>query len=186
MNKKLQFPSFKNINLLLRYCHASLSHKQVNIYFIKWRGKVLKKLFLALLSVLTLFVTVAFAQEPACFVGSKGQSIGLSNACANSNSTGKLLSFPDVQIESADDGTSLEVKGTVANYSNQAVPLLMVNFNVMDKKQGSILTSDNAVVLSGGVIQPGEELAFSKLISTLTLGEKVNKSKLRVQVTGSV
>jgi hypothetical protein len=152
----------------------------------KWRGEVVKRLFLALLSVLTLFVTVAFAQEPACFVESNGQNIGLSRVCTSQQSIGKPLSFSKVQIQPADNGTSLEVKGIVANHSNQSVPLFVVNFNVRDKKQDSILTSDNAVLLSGGVIQPGEELSFSKLINRETVGETVNISNLQVQLTGTV
>ncbi len=146
----------------------------------------MKKLFLALLSVLTLFVTVAFAQEPGCLVKSNGQNIGLYSVGTRQESVGKPLSFSKVQIELADDGTSLAVKGIVANHSNQSVPLFVVNFNVRDKKQGSILTSDNAVVLSGGVIQPGEELSFSKLINRETVGETVNLSNLQVQLTGTV
>jgi hypothetical protein len=150
---------------------------------------VKKLLLLVLLSVVTLFSTIAFAQESVCFT--QGQEQIITNSLCQ-RQTGEVsvldkpLSYFSVQVEPAGDRTSLEVNGIAVNTSNRAISVSMVNFNVIDKKQGHILTNDNAVILSDGVIQPGEELAFSKLINTDKLGKKVKTSNLRADVTGSV
>lgn len=148
-----------------------------------WAAVVLKRLLGVVLG-FALFTTGAFAQDAVCFMEWKGQIVDLTNSLCRSQTLAKPLSFSNVQIASAGDGSSVEVRGTVVNNSNQAVPLSVVNFNLIDK--GRVLISDRAVVLAGGVIQPGEELAFSKLIGTNTVGEKVNISYLQVQVTGSI
>lgn len=147
---------------------------------------------------LTLFPKVAFAQDALCFIEWHGNVIDLSNSICRSKtenyiSAAKLtllssadIRLSDVQIEQATDGTSLEIKGTINNESDKVCSLSLVKFDVINKQNGHILTSNTVVVEAGAGIEPGEQIAFSKLIKRNIVGGNVKISDLQIEITGSV
>lgn len=151
----------------------------------------MKKL-LGIIAVLALFPTTASAQDAVCFMEWGGQVIDLSRLCtqtvAKSNEPAVAVSnfrVSDVQVAPTGDGTSLEITGTIINESSKASSLSAVQFNVIDQS-GRIVARDSAVVEAGSRLAPGQQLAFSKVISKDALGGNANISNLRVEITGSV
>lgn len=154
----------------------------------------MKKL-LGIVSVLILFPTEALAQDALCFIEWQGNIIDLSSSMCSSRiknqisaANPKLLSdiqFSDVRIEQAMDGT-LEIKGTVTNESDKLSSLSLLKFKVINKQNGRILTSGTVVIEAGAGIKPGEQIAFTKLISRNILGANEKTSDLGVEITGSV
>src|SRR5919202_882772 len=129
---------------------------------------------LGIISVLALFPTGAFAQEPVCYMEWSGQTLDLSSLCTsntpeqpNTSNTSNFR-FSDLRIEPAKDGSFL-VTGIITNESNKVSTLSSVQFNVIDSENGRILTSDAAMVEAGSGIGPGEQIAFNKIISSSTL-----------------
>lgn len=147
---------------------------------------------------LTLFPKVAFAQDALCFMEWHGNIIDLSNSMCRSRtknyiSAARLISLSasdirlsDVQIEQATDETSFEIKGTINNESDKVSSLSLVKFDVINKRNGRILTSDTVVIDARSGIEPGEQIAFSKLIRRNIVGGNVKISDLRVEITGSI
>lgn len=144
-----------------------------------------------IITVLALFPTKAFAQEALCFIQWHGHTIDLSSSICKSRdeiSAANLnplsvsnIRFSDVSIEQAADGTSLDIKGTVTNDSDKVSSLSAVKFRVIDQRTGHILTSDTATVEAGRGLGPGQQLAFSKTISSNRLGG-VAITDLRVEI----
>lgn len=147
---------------------------------------------------LTLFPKVALAQDALCFMEWHGNMIDLSSSICRSRIENdisatqlELLSasdirLSDVQIAPALDGTSLEIKGTIINESNKISSLSLVKFKVINQQNGRVLTTDTIVVEARAGIEPGEQIAFSKLINKNIVGGNVKISDLQVEITGSV
>lgn len=154
------------------------------------------KRVLGIVSVLAMFPTVALAQDSLCFMEWQGKVMDLSNSvCGNSKGDVTTAEEPspdaevrvsDVRIEPAMDGTAVEVTGTITNESDEVSSLSLVHFDVINERDGSIVASDAAVVETGAGIEPGEKIAFSKIINKNTLAEEASIPDLRVEVTGSV
>ncbi len=146
---------------------------------------------LGIVAVLTLFPTGAFAQDAVCYMEWGGQMIDLSSMCirtpAKPNApTASNFRVSEVQIAPASDGTSLEITGTITNESSKVSSLSAVRFNVVNQQDGRIVASDTAVVEAGAGIKPGQQMAFTKVISRSTLGGNATIPNLRVEITGSV
>lgn len=147
---------------------------------------------------LTLFPKVAFAQDALCFMEWHGNIIDLSNSICKSrtenySSAAKLtllsasnIRLSDVQIEQATDETSFEIKGTINNESDKISSLSLVKFDVINKRNGRVLTSDTVAIDAGAGVEPGEQIAFSKLIRRNIVGGNVKISDLKVEITGSI
>jgi hypothetical protein len=120
-----------------------------------------------------------------------GQMIDLSSMCirtpAKPNApTASNFRVSEVQIAPASDGTSLEITGTITNESSKVSSLSAVQFNLVNQQDGRIVASDTAVVEAGAGIKPGQQMAFTKVISRSTLGGNASIPNLRVEITGSV
>lgn len=157
----------------------------------------MKKL-LCIFSVLTLSPTGALAQDALCFIEWRENIIDLSssicrNKTENNVSGAKIESLlasdirlADVQIEETADGTLLEIRGNITNESGKASSLSLVNFNVINQQNDRVLTTDTIVIEARAGIEPGEQIAFSKLINKNIVGGNVKISDLRIEITGSV
>lgn len=157
----------------------------------------MKKL-LCIFSVLTLFPTGALAQDTLCFMEWHGNIIDLSSSICKSKIENNIagakikslsasdIRLADVQIEHTADGTLLEIRGTITNESSKVSSLSLVKFNVINQQNNRILTTDSVVVEAISGIEPGEQIAFSKLINKNIVGGNVKISDLRVEITGSV
>ncbi|NEP61997.1 MAG: hypothetical protein F6K31_34470 [Symploca sp. SIO2G7] len=147
--------------------------------------------FFTIIAAITLFPTVAGAQDQVCYMEWEGQIIDLSSMCVTKPietepvPVATNLRFYDVQISPRSDGNSLEITGTVINESNQVSSISAVQFNVISS-DGSILASDTAPVQAGAGLEPGQQLAFSKVINKNVLRGNLNLSDLQVEITGSV
>lgn len=174
-------------------------------------GEIMKRV-LGIVSVLVFFPTAAFAQDSLCFMQWRGRIIDLTSSMCRSSTSDEMPTeeaLPDVdseeanaeealpdadsdirvshvRIESTKDGSAVEVKGTLTNESGQVSSLSLVEFDVINERDGSVVTSDAAEVEAGGEIEPGEKIAFSKIIDKNTLGQEATIPDLRVEITGSV
>lgn len=158
----------------------------------------MKKRVLGIVSVLVLFPTVAFADDSLCFMEWQGRTIDLTNSMCGSSTGDEIpteeanadsdsdIRVSDVQIEPTMNGTAVQIKGTVTNESDEVSSVSLVHFDVINERDGSVVTSDAAEVEVGAGIEPGEQIAFSKVISTNTLSEEASIPDLRVEVTGTV
>lgn len=161
------------------------------------------KRVLGIVSVLALFPTVASAQDSVCFMQWRGRTIDLSRSiCGNSRGdeipteeanaeepipdADSDIRVSNVRIEPAKDENAVEIKGTITNESDQVSSLSLVQFDVINEQDGSVVTSDAAEVEAGSEIEPGEQIAFSKIINKNTLGEDASIPDLRIEITGSV
>ncbi|NER98355.1 MAG: hypothetical protein F6J86_31785 [Symploca sp. SIO1B1] len=146
----------------------------------------------AIIAAIALFPTAAGAQDQVCYMEWEGQIIDLSSMCVTKPiETAPVpvvatnLRFYDIQISPRSDGNSLEITGTVMNESNQISSISAVRFNVISP-DGSILASDTAPVEAGAGLEPGQQLAFSKIINRNILRGNLNLNDLQVEIIGSV
>ncbi|NES20401.1 MAG: hypothetical protein F6K41_16080 [Symploca sp. SIO3E6] len=147
--------------------------------------------FFTIIAAIALFPNVAGAQDQVCYMEWEGQIIDLSSMCVTKPIETEPvpvainLRFYDVQISPRSDGNSLEITGTVMNESNQVSSISAVRFNVISS-DGSILASDTAPVEAGAGLEPGQQLAFAKVINKNVLRGNPNFSDLQVEIIGSV
>lgn len=155
------------------------------------------KKIIGILFCLTLFPKVVFAQDALCFMEWHGNIIDLTiSVCKtkiNNISAAKLNSLSasdirlsNVEIEQAINGTSLEIRGTITNESEQVGSLSVVKFNVINHQNGRVLTTDTIILEAGAGLEPGEQIAFSKLISKNIVGGNVKISDLNLEITSSL
>lgn len=152
---------------------------------------------LGIIFCLSLFPKVVLAQDTLCFMEWHGNIIDLTISICKSKinniSAAKLKSLSasdirlsNVAIEQALNGTSLEIKGTIINESDQVSSLSLVKFNVINNKNGRVLTTDTIIVEASAGIEPGEQIAFNKLISKNIVGGNVKISDLSIEITKSL
>jgi hypothetical protein len=155
------------------------------------------KTIIGILFCLTLFPKVVFAQDALCFMEWHGNIIDLTisvcktkinniSAAKPNSLSASDIRLSNVEIEQAINGTSLEIKGTITNESEQVSSLSVVKFNVINHQNGRVLTTDTIILEAGAGLEPGEQIAFSKLISKNIVGGNVKISDLNVEITSSL
>ena len=155
------------------------------------------KKIIGILFCLTLFPKVVFAQDALFFMEWHENIINLTisvcktkinniSAAKPNSLSASDIRLSNVEIEQAINGTSLEIKGTITNDSEQVSSLSVVKFNVINHQNGRVLTTDTIILEAGAGLEPGEQIAFSKLISKNIVGGNVKISDLNVEITSSL
>lgn len=157
---------------------------------------------LFIVSMVSLFPTTAIAQDPLCYIEWHGTTIDLSASVCNVTTDAQIapvnqiaarkpqvistayIRFSDAQIGLSADGT-LEVRGTITNESTQTGTLPSIKFNIVNQRTNRVLATEVVAIETNDGIAPGEQMSFSKLISTNILNDGSTMSDLRVEIAGS-
>lgn len=154
---------------------------------------------LFIISMVSLFPTAAIAQDPLCYMEWHGTTIDLSGSICSVRSAEQIapvnavaarkpqvisqanVRLSDPQIGLSADG-KLEVRGTIINESTQAGTLPSIKFNIVNQRTNRVLATEVVAIETNDGIAPGEQMSFSKVISTNVLNDGSTVSDLQVQI----
>lgn len=118
----------------------------------------------------------AIAQEyEGCWmVSSAGAVIDLNGSVCPRSPAAPVstpLSFANLRVESTHDGR-VAVLGSVTNRSNQPVPLILVEYKLIDSQSQEVIYKGLVPLATPGTLQAGESINFSRLLNTRRLPQK--------------
>lgn len=118
----------------------------------------------------------AIAQEyEGCWmVNSTGAIIDLNGSVCPRSPAAPVstpLSFSNLRVESTSDGR-VAVLGSVTNRSSQTVPVILVEYKLIDSQSQEVLYKGLVPLATTGTLQAGESINFSRLLNTTRLPQK--------------
>lgn len=155
-----------------------------------------------ILSMISFLPTTAVAQDTLCYMEWHGTIIDLSGSICSISTDAQIapvsvaarkpqaiptenVRFSEAQISLANDGKSLEVRGTITNESTQAGTLPSIKFNIVNQRTNRVLATEVVDIETNNGIAPGEQMSFSKVIGSNILHDGSTMSDLRVEIVGS-
>jgi hypothetical protein len=118
--------------------------------------------------------TIAQEYEGCWMVNSAGAVIDLNGSiCPRSPAApvSTSLSFSNLRVESTSDGR-VAVLGSVTNRSSQPVPVILVEYKLIDSQSQEVLYKGLVPLATPGTLQAGESINFSRLLNASRLPQK--------------
>ena len=118
----------------------------------------------------------AIAQEyEGCWmVNSAGAVIDLNGSVCPRSPVAPVftpLSFSNLRVESTSDGR-VAVLGSVTNRSSQPVPVVLVEYKLVDSQSQEVLYKGLVPLANPGTLKAGESINFSRLLNASRLPQK--------------
>ncbi len=117
---------------------------------------------------------IAQDYEGCWMVNSAGAVIDLNGSvCPRSPAApvSTSLSFSNLRVESTSDGR-VAVLGSVTNRSSQPVPVILVEYKLIDSQSQEVLYKGLVPLATPGTLQAGESINFSRLLNASRLPRK--------------